>query len=175
MDGAFDMKNKWLRWTAYLAGGLLLLVSVVFLVGLSRPELVLANCEIEIRKPVPYVFELVANPLKAKDWYSEVDSVEILTEQPLRYRMTSAGVSGDMETTLMEPNRRVVTKTLTHGMGMSGEWDTRFSATEAGTKIVHSARMNFSNPFLRFMTLIMDANQEEMKTLEALKKYAESH
>lgn len=169
------MKNKWLRWTAYFAGGILLLVSAVFLIGLSRPELVLANCEIEIQKPVPYVFELVANPMKTKDWYSEIESVEILSEQPLRYRMTSGGVSGDMETTLLEPNQRVVTKTLAHAMGMSGEWDTRFSATATGTKIVHSARMNFSNPFLRFMTVIMDANQEEMKTLLALKRYAESH
>jgi uncharacterized protein YndB with AHSA1/START domain len=169
------MKNRWLRWLAYLAGALLLLVSAVFLIGLSRPELVVANCEIEIRKPVPYVFELVANPKKTKDWYAEVDSVEILSEQPLRYRMTAAGVSGDMETTLLEPNQRVVTKTLTHSMGVSGEWDTRFAASREGTKITHTARMNFSNPFLRFMTTFMDANQEEMKTLEALKKYAESH
>jgi uncharacterized membrane protein len=175
MDGELEMKNNWLRWTAYLAGALLLLVTAVFLIGMSRPELVVANCEIEIRKPVPYVFELVANPLRTKDWYSEVDSIEILSKAPLRYRMNAGGGSGEMETTLLEPNQRVVTKTLTHSMGVSAEWDTRFSPTPTGTKIVHSARMNFSNPFLRFMTLLMDANKEELKTLEALKNYAETH
>jgi len=121
------------------------------------------------------VFELFANPLRMKDWYPEVDSVEIVSQQPLRYRMTAGGITGEMETTVLAPNEHIVTKSLPNAMGMSCEWDTRLSPTATGTRIVHTAHMKFSSPFLRFLMSLMDANKEELKTLESMKRYAESH
>ncbi len=169
------MRNHWLRWLLYLAGGVIALVGIVYCIGLTRPELVQAKASIDIAKPVPYVFDLVADPRKQKDWFAGIDSIEILSESPLRYRMNAGGHAGEIEVTRLEPQRRVATKTLTHTMGMGGEWDTRFEAIPAGTRIHHEARLHFSNPLLRVMALVMDANQEELSTLVALKKYAESH
>lgn len=169
------MKKTWMRWALYLGGGLLGVVALVVAIGYSRPALVNAQCEITIRKPVPEVFALAADPLRTKDWFPEVEKVEILSQQPLRYRMSAAGMSSDMEVSLLVPNERMVVKTLSHPMGMSAEWDTRFAAAPEGTRIVHTARMNFSNPILRFLTIFMDAQEEEKRTLVALQKYAESH
>jgi hypothetical protein len=151
------------------------LVALAFLIGLTRPEDVEANVAMDIARPPKVLYELVANPARQKDWYGEGCQVEVISQNPLRYRVSMDGVSSEMETTLALPGERVVTKSLSHDMGISGLWDTRFIATPTGTRVEHTTKMKFSNPFLRFVTLILDVNEEERKTLLALKRYAEAH
>lgn len=173
------MRNKLLRALAILAGVLVLATAAIYAIGASRPATHTANVSIEIARPVEEVFPLVADPKRTKEWWPDMGDVQILSENPLRYRVTAQGATSDMEHSLVEPNRRVLSKTLTPMMGVDGVWDTRFTAiptgNPSGTRIDHQAQMTFHNPFLRFLTLIMDMNAEERKTLEALKQYAESH
>ncbi len=169
------MREKWLKRLAYLGATLLAGGVIALVLGLTRPEDVEANVAIDIARPPQAVYELVANPARQKDWYGEGCQVEILSQDPLRYRISMDGVSGEMETTLAVPGQRVVTKSLSHDMGISGVWDTRFLATPTGTRVEHTTKMKFANPFLRLMTLVLDVHEEERKTLAALKKYAEAH
>jgi len=169
------MNSKWKRMLLLAVAGLVGLGAVVYVGGLTRPELVEANASIEIAKPPDYVFDLVADPRRQKDWFSGVGTVEILSQQPLRYRISAGGATAEMESTFVDRPKRVVTRSLSHSMGMSGEWETAFEPTAGGTRVTHRARMNFTSPWLRAMTLVVDANKEELSTLEALKRYAESH
>ncbi|GAB4403764.1 MAG: hypothetical protein OHK0021_16370 [Bryobacter sp.] len=169
------MRNKLLRALAIFGGALVLAAGAIYAIGASQPATHTANVSIEIARPVEEVFPLVADPKRTKEWWPDMGDVQILSENPLRYRVSASGATSDMEHSLVEPNRRVLSKTLTPMMGIDGVWDTRFSVIPSGARIDHQAQMTFHSPFLRFFTLVMDMNAEERKTLEALKKYAESH
>lgn len=80
-----------------------------------------------------------------------------------------------MEVVSADPPRRIVTKSIEHDMGVDGLWDSTIIPTATGSRIEHKSTMQFHNPLLRVLTLFMDSNAEELKTLQAIKTYAESH
>jgi len=121
------------------------------------------------------IYKLLADPNEIPKYWPEVGRIEITNQSPLRYKMVSSEGSGTMEVVSAEPPRHIVTKSLEHSMGLDGMWDTTVTATPTGSRIDHKSVMQFHNPLLRTMAIFMDAHAEEMKTLTAIKRYAESH
>jgi len=141
---------------------------------MHSPE-IRTEVSIEIGRPPEVIYKLLADPNEIPKYWPEVGRIEITNQLPLRYKMVSSEGSGTMEVVSAEPPRHIVTKSLEHSMGVDGMWDTTVTATPAGSRIDHKSVMQFHNPLLRTMAIFMDANAEEMKTLTAIKRYAESH
>lgn len=164
------MKN----WILYPIAGLGGIVVLAYLIGLTRNPEILAQVTIEIAQPPVKVFPLLADPNEIAKYWPGVEKIEILQRNPLRYRMIAKEGSSTMEVTTSDPPRRIVTKSIEHSMGVSGVWDTTINPTPTGSHLDHKTVMQLHNPLLRTLAMFMDANAEELKTLEAIKRYAES-
>lgn len=169
--------KSWMKWVLYPVGVLLLLVAGLYVYGLTRPEAIRFQLVMEVAAPPEKVFALVADPLAIQKWYPAVEKVEIVSQKPLRYRMTMGGTVGEMEEVERETPLHLVTKTVGDSMGMDGEWD--FTVTPSGTpsgagaKISETVVMKFHNPLMKAVASIMDGAAEERKVMELMKAYAE--
>jgi len=163
------------KWILYPLAGLVGLLALAYIVGLMTSPEIRTSVAIEIARPPEKVYALMADPNEIPKYWPEVGKIEIIQQSPMRYRMVSPQGSGTMEVVSADPPRRIVTKSLEHSMGVDGLWDSTILPTPTGSRIEHKSTMQFHNPLLRTMALFMDANAEEMKTLQAIKTYAESH
>lgn len=163
------------KWILYPLAGLVGLLALAYIVGLMTSPEIRTSVAIEIARPPEKVYALMADPNEIPKYWPEVGKIEIIQQSPMRYRMVSPQGSGTMEVVSADPPRRIVTKSLEHSMGVDGLWDSTIIPTPTGSRIEHKSTMQFHNPLLRTMALFMDANAEEMKTLQAIKTYAESH
>jgi uncharacterized protein YndB with AHSA1/START domain len=163
------------KWILYPIGGLAAVVALAYIIGLTRSPEVRADISLEVARPPEAVYKLVADPNEIPKYWPEVGKIEIIQQSPMRYRMVSSEGSGTMEVVSADPPRRIVTKTIEHSMGVDGIWDTTIVPTPTGSRIDHKSVLQFHNPFLRTLAMFMNANAEEMKTLQAIKTYAESH
>ena len=162
------------KWILYPIVGLGGIVALAYLIGLTRNPEIRTQVTIEIARPPEKVFPLLADPNEIPKYWPGVEKIEILQRNPLRYRMIAKEGSGTMEVTTSDPPRHIVTKSIEHSMGVSGVWDTTISPTPTGSHLEHKTVMQIHNPMLRTLAMFMDASAEELKTLEAIKRYAES-
>lgn len=165
--------KSWMKWVLYPVGVLLVLVAGLYAYGMTRPEALRFQLAMEIAAPPEKVFALVADPMAIQKWYPAVERVEILSEKPLRYRMTMGGTVGVMEEVERETPRHIVTKTVGDSMGMDGEWDFTVLPSGTGTRIDETVVMKFHNPLMKAMASILDGAAEERKVMEMMKAYAE--
>jgi uncharacterized protein YndB with AHSA1/START domain len=163
---------KWILFPILAIAGL---VAIAFVVGLLRSPEIRTEVSLEVNRPPETVYKLLSDPNEIPKYWPEVGKIEITQQSPLRYKMVSPDGSGTMEVVSADPPRRIVTKSIEHSMGVDGTWDTTVTPTPTGSRINHKSVMQFHNPLLRTMAIFMDANAEEMKTLTAIKRYAESH
>lgn len=165
--------KPWMKWVLYPIAALILLVAALYVFGLTRPESIEFSLQTDIAAPPEKVFALVSNPLEIPKWYPAVEKVEILSQKPLRYRMTMGGTVGEMEEVERESPMRLVTKTVGDSMGMDAEWDFSVTAAGSGTKIDEKVKMKFHSPWMRAAAAIMDGAAEERKVIALMKAYAE--
>ncbi|QCC46803.1 SRPBCC family protein [Halobellus limi] len=107
---------------------------------------------IEIAAPVETVFAFDSDPENWPRTMSSLRDLEVVEETETGARMRAVykllGISQDveMEMTVVEPNEHL--RVLVEGSGMRSEINNRYSATDAGTQIVHEATYEFGDSLL---------------------------
>jgi uncharacterized protein YndB with AHSA1/START domain len=154
-------------------------VALLGLVGLALDPGVNADVSIKIARPPEKVFAVLADMESIPKWSSEGGKdfkVVKVSDQPKRFRATMDGIESSWEILEEVPPRLMRSRMEAHTMGVSGEWRTEVAPADGGasSQIHHQVAMKFSNPWLRVLSRMMDANKEEAKTLEELKRYLES-
>ncbi len=163
------------KWILYPIVGLLGILAIAYLVGLTRNPELHTEVSIEIARPPEAIYPLIADPNQIPKYYPGVEKVEILQQNPLRFRLTTKEGTGGMEITTAEAPRHIVSKSIDQPLGVSGVWDTTIIPTSTGSRIEHKSIVQLRNPLMRSFAMLMDAKAEELKVLEAIKRYAESH
>lgn len=163
------------KWFLYPVAALLALLAIAYLVGLTRDPELRTEVSMEIARPPEVIFPLIADPTQIQKYYPEIGKIEILQQNPLRFRLTSKEATATMEITNAEAPSHVVSKTLDEPFGVSGVWDTTITPTPTGSRIQHITTLQFRNPLMRTMALFIDAKAEELQLLEKIKRYAEAH
>lgn len=164
--------KPWLKWILFPLAALLLLGLAAYGFGLSRPPAVQARASVEIAKPPEAIFPLLADPNNIAKWYPGIQNVEVISQSPRRYRMTTPQGSGGIEVVSEDPPHRLVTKSLEATMGVSGLWDATIVPTASGCRVSMEATITMP-PLMRTAMALMDPNAEERKTLEMLRAFAE--
>lgn len=159
---------------------LVAVVAILGLVGLALNPEVHADVNIRIERPPAKVFAVVADMESISKWSSEAGGdikVQKISDQPKRYKALASGMESTWEILEEQPPRLLRSRMESHSLGVSGQWRTEIDPASGGaaSELRHHVTMHFSNPWMRVVSRMMDANKEEAKTLRELKQYLESH
>jgi len=165
--------SKILKLIGYAAAALIVMLALLYVIGLTRPEEVHAKAGVEINRTPLEVWETLVNMENLPKWSSEVKDVVKLSENPRRYRVSGAGGTSETEFVSLEPPKRFVSKMDMPAMGFSGVWDIRVEPSGAGARVTSDAKLRMGNPLLRAMSIFMNADTAEAATLFELKKHLE--
>jgi len=161
--------KKALKWVGMASGACIGLVAAAGVAGLFVPPEVSANAEVEIDRDPQAVWQVLSRPEELTKWSSEVRRVERIGEG--RYRVHGAMGAGEVRIDRLEAPRRMVSSI--DMMGVTGKWDITVEPAGAGCRVRTQAHIRFGNPWFRVLTVFMDADEQERKTLLELKGYLE--
>ena len=157
----------------FSAGGLATLVSVVFASGALHSPDFHAEASVEIARPSQQVYEFLINAENLPKWSPEIEKVVKVSDQPLRFAVSSRGASNVIEYFDRQPPRTFSSRTSMPEMGVSGTWRIRIEPSAAGCQVTSNVKMRIESARWRAIAQFMDASGEEQKTLAALKHYLE--
>jgi|GEM_PF-2202644 len=161
------------RLFLFSAGGLAALVGLVFAAGALHSPDFRAQASIEIARPSQQVYEFLTNAENLPKWSPDIEKVVRLSDQPLRFAVSSRGASNVVEYFDLEPPRTFATRTGLPEMGVSGTWRIRIEPSAAGCQVSSTVEMKIESIRWRAIAQFMDASGEELQTLTALKQYLE--
>lgn len=167
------MIKKILLWTV---GGLAGLIAITGIIGLFLPAEVSADVNTAIARPPEQVYDLLGNFEDMPKWAGgEITKVEKLDAEGMRYRCE--GAMGAVEYVWLKKERpgHLAARMLPNGIGVSGDWHITIEPVPAGSTIRSQMTLNMSNPWMRLLAKMGGASAEELKTLNQLKAYLESH
>ena len=164
-----------MKWILYPVFGLLGIPVIAYLVGLTRDPALYTEVSIEIARPPEAIYPLIADPNQIPKYYPGVQNVEIFQQNPLRFRLTTKEGTGSMEIATAEVPRHIISKSIDQPLGISGVWDTTITPSASGSRIDRKRVVQIPNPLMRSLAMLMDTKTDELKVLEAIKRYAESH
>lgn len=107
---------------------------------------------IEIAAPIDQVFEFGLDPENWRRTTPSLTEIEIVeeTDDGVRmnatYKMLGISMDGELELTVVEPNKHTVT--TFESPGMTGELHYHYSETDTGTKVVQQADYEFGDSLL---------------------------
>lgn len=136
-------------WTAVL--GLLVLAVVVIAIGLALPERHRATVRAHYQEPVDTVYRTIIDVAAAPAWRTGVDSVQILSEQPLRWREHADWGTLTMEMVQADPTR-VVSRIADASAGFGGTWTFEIMPDSGGTTLTLTEDGEVYNAIFRFMS-----------------------
>lgn len=152
---------------------MVLLIATIFVAGLLRSPEFTAQAAVDIARSPQQVFTFLINGQNLPQWSPAIEKVEKLSDQPLRFRVTSQGASNDIEYFDLQPPRSFASRTAMPAMGVSGVWRIQIEPSTIGSRVVSTVNMRIDSAAWRALAQFMDANAEERKTLEALKQFLE--
>ncbi|MCX6606452.1 MAG: SRPBCC family protein [Acidobacteria bacterium] len=161
------------RLFLFSAGGLAALVGVVFAVGVLHSPDFHAEASVEIARPSQQVYEFLINAENLPKWSPEIEKVAKVSDEPLRFQVSSRGASNVVEYFDRQPPRTFSSRTSMPEMGLSGTWRIRIEPSAAGCRVTSTVDMKIESARWRAIAQFMDASGEEQKTLAALKQYLE--
>ena len=161
------------RLFLFSGGGLAALVGVVFAAGALHSPNFHAHATVEIARPSQQVYEFLTNAENLPKWSPEIEKVVKLSDQPLRFAVSSRGASNVVEYFDRQPPRTFASRTSMPAMGVSGTWRIRIEPSPAGCQVTSDVEMKIESARWRAIAQFLDASDEEQKTLAALKQYLE--
>lgn len=165
--------NPTLRWLLIAIAALAVLLGGITLVGAFRPAEMTMQATLEIQRPPQMVYDTLVNAENLKKWAPEVLEVKRISENPLRFQSTSSQGDSEMEFFDLKPPTSLSSRMQVPSAGVEGTWHIEIQPTAQGSRVTSQGKMTMGNPFWRGLAMFMDANAEEMRTLESLKSYLE--
>jgi hypothetical protein len=141
-----------LKWAFYAGGAVLLLVIVVVVVGYLLPVAHVASRGATFRVPPDRVFAAVTEVAKFPEWRTDVKTVEILSEKPLRWREDGSNGVITFEVQERRPPTRLVTRIADPSLPFGGSWTYELTPADGGTRLTITEHGEVYNPVFRFMS-----------------------
>ena len=128
-----------------------LLAVLVVAVGFTLPERHRAVVRAHYAQPVEAVHHAIIDVAAAPTWRAGVDSVRILTQQPLTWREYTEW--GALTMTMVETSsNRIVSRIVDTGEGFGGTWTFELEPDAGGTALTIAEDGEVYNPIFRFMS-----------------------
>ena len=152
-----------MKWVLVIAGLLLALVIVAFIVGSFQPKTHVASVTFRVAKPDSVVWAEVANIEKSPEWVPDVRSVTRLPDNAGRpsYRENFGGFEATTVIAVSETSRKLVKEILPSGP-FYGSWTWELSAEGDATRLTITEQGTIENPLFRALMIFND-NQKTMR------------
>jgi hypothetical protein len=154
-----------MKFIKYLVVILLIAFVVVFVIGLALPRGHVAGVRAQYRAPVDSVYAAIADVEKATSWRSGLTKVEVLEQEPLRWRETADwGVITFVREQAMPP-RVIRTRIADESEGFGGTWTYQLArAPNRATELTIIENGTVSNPLFRFMSRFVFGHYTSLET-----------
>jgi hypothetical protein len=151
-----------MRWVMYALAGLLGLVLLVAIVGLTRPRGHVARTQAEYAKPPGEVWQVISDFQHWNEWNPEIEAVEALPDRNghRAVNVKSSWGTAQTEFTVWEPVSKL--RSDMNAGSFSGSWTYELKPTaNGGTLLTVTEAGEVGNPLYRTMMLFHD-NYETM-------------
>lgn len=140
------------RWGLSIAGALALIVLVVLVVGYLLPVAHVASRQATLTAPPDRVFAVLTEVTAFPVWRHDVQTVEVLSAEPLRWR--ERGANGDITFEVQERlvPTRLVTRIADPTLPFGGTWTFELVPEGTGTRLTVTERGEVYNPVFRFVS-----------------------
>lgn len=162
-----------LKWSLYVAAGLIGLVAVIALVGVFLPKGHRASRTMVYNAPPAAVYAAITDFAKFPEWRSGVKRVELLPSADGRTRFREEGPHGPMiyRVESQEADSRLVTRIDDPSQPFGGTWSFDVKPAQGGTALTITEDGEIYNPIFRVMSKMFFSPYDTIDTYQAdLKK-----
>lgn len=145
------MSSRRVRFVWAAVAAIVLLAVLVVALGFALPERHRAAVRAHYAQPVDAVHRAILDVAAAPTWRSGVDSVQILSQQPLTWREYSEW--GALTMTMVETSSsRIVSRIVDTGEGFGGTWTFEVTPEAGATTLTITEDGEVYNPIFRVMS-----------------------
>jgi uncharacterized protein YndB with AHSA1/START domain len=156
-----------------ILGALAVLLLTIAGVGLVLPVAHTATRQATLGASPERVFEALTRVEQYPHWRSDVQSVELLSTQPMtRWREIGGNGTITFEFTEVQPPARLVARIADPSLPFGGSWTYVLSRSTSGTGVTITENGEVYNPLFRFMSRFVFGHTA---TLETFLKDLEQH
>ncbi|MBI3831274.1 MAG: SRPBCC family protein [Planctomycetes bacterium] len=152
-------------YVAWIAGAIVLLVTVMYLTGALLPKNHVASVRGHIDGSLEDVFATLREPARFSEWRLDVKSVEVLPDESGRKRWIEKSSDGDLaleEAESCAPGH-LVTRIADPDLPFGGTWTFELSPEKGGTALTITERGEVRPPLFRFMSKFIFGHESTMK------------
>ncbi|MGQ0563118.1 MAG: SRPBCC family protein [Gemmatimonadota bacterium] len=155
---------KWLGWAI---AGVALLAVAILAAGYALPRQHVARVRAHYHQPPEALFDAIIDIENGAAWRSGLDSVRVVTRDPLTWRESAAwGALTFVMDDAVRPSR-VVTRIADTGEGFGGTWRYEIAPEAAGSVVVITEHGEVDNPLYRFMSKFVFGHHTALETYAA--------
>ncbi|MFL5465245.1 MAG: SRPBCC family protein [Gemmatimonadaceae bacterium] len=143
-----------MKYVLMVAGGLVLIVLVVLLIGWMSPVAHRATSEATYRATPGQIFKLITDVESSPQWRPSVERVEVLPTSDGHARFREIGKSGSIlfEVDSVLQNQRVVTRIADRSLPFGGKWTYEIIPRGDSTSLRITEDGEVYNPLFRFVS-----------------------
>jgi uncharacterized protein YndB with AHSA1/START domain len=143
-----------MRIALYIAGGLVVVVLIIVVIGYSLPQSHTASREKTFSASPDQVFAAIGTPAEYPQWRGDVKTVDILPSVDGKTRFRENGSNGKIlfEIVDSQTGRRLVTRIADTTLAFGGTWTYELTPNASGTTLRITEDGEVYNPVFRFMS-----------------------
>jgi uncharacterized membrane protein len=147
----------------YAAAILTAAAGAMVAVGMALPIAHVATSDAFVNQPPDAVFARISDPANYGTWRPDLESVEVLGHDPLRWKEHSAGDVITYEAIERRSPDRFVSRIADDGLPFGGTWTWELRAEENGTRVTITEHGEVYHPLFRFMSRFVFSHTAAME------------
>jgi Polyketide cyclase / dehydrase and lipid transport len=158
-----------LKWTGFVAVGLVVFVTLVAVIGLFLPKGHRASRAVVYDASPALVFAAITDFARFPEWRTGVKAVEILSDEGGRTRFREDGPHGPVTFMVEErrPESRLVTRIDDPSLPFGGRWTLDVRKVTGGTELTITEDGEIYNPIFRVLSKVIFSPYETIDTYQA--------
>jgi uncharacterized protein YndB with AHSA1/START domain len=136
----------------YAATAIVALVLIIMGIGYALPQRHVASVQGIVSRPPADVFGKLSDVERYPEWRSDVEQVEVLSRNPLRWREHTGGDVITYEVVESDAPRRLVVRIADADLPFGGSWTYELRPEGSTTHLTITERGEVFDPFFRFMS-----------------------
>ena len=158
-----------LKWTIYIAAGLLLIAVLAAVIGMLLPQGHRAARMVVHEAAPEVVFAAITEFAKLPEWRTGTTAVEVFDEAGGATRFREHGSNGTItyKVEAREPNSRLVIRIDDPSLPFGGTWTYELKAVPEGTALTITEDGEIYNPFFRLLSKLVFSPYDTIDTYQA--------
>jgi uncharacterized protein YndB with AHSA1/START domain len=141
-----------MRRLIYVIGGVAAVVLVVTVAGYALPQNHVASREALIPASPASLFQTILDVAKHPEWRSDVTRVEVLAQDPLKWREYAGGDVITFEVVENRPPERLRVRIADHDLPFGGTWTYELAPEASATRLRITEHGEVYNPIFRLVS-----------------------